>query len=81
MNTRPNNLRDLRQWVRDRLRVASRDQTRQVNMSDQVNTAESINVGGKGTRRFATTRQRFRVKQDPQGTVEEVETKETKRQD
>jgi hypothetical protein len=81
MSTRPTNLRDLKEWVKERMRMSSEGGDRRVNTFGRVNKAVSINVGGKGSRRYTASKQRLRVKQNPQGTVEEVETQETQRQD
>jgi len=70
-------LRDLKRRLQDAMRdVRDRTEKSGVNVGVRVNKAVVMNVGEKGGRRSATSRQRVRIKQDSGGTIEEVETRE-----
>jgi hypothetical protein len=47
-----------------------------VNVSGRVNRAVVANVGGSGASQASSSSQRVRIRQDPGGTVEHVETVE-----
>jgi hypothetical protein len=79
MHSGPTNLRDLREWVKKRLK-SSQKSGDGVNVYGRVNKAVSINVGAKGGRRRTQSKQTIRVKQSPGGTTEQAETQETRQQ-
>ena len=49
---------------------------RNINVAGRINKAVSTNVGGEGGSNAISTRQSVRIRQDPSGTHEEVETVE-----